>query len=329
MSNTEKMLEIKDLSVIYETDLETVYAVNGVTLSLEKGATLGLVGETGAGKTTLALTLMRLLPERTGKVTSGCITFEGENVVELPEANMRKIRGDKIAMIFQDPMTSLNPVLTVGEQIAEALYVHNDSGRSKEEIEARVDETLTLVGIPPARKHEYPHQFSGSMRQRLVIAIALSCEPDLLIADEPTTALDVTIQAQVLMMIRDLRDRLGTSMIMITHDLGIVAQTCDNVAVMYAGEIIEMGSAEDIFTCPIHHPYTDGLFGSLPNLKEKTDRLHPIAGLMPDPTNLPKGCKFAPRCDKCMEICKEVPPEVYVDGTHSIRCHLYCQKKED
>ena len=329
MSNTEKMLEIKDLSVIYETDLETVYAVNGVTLSLEKGATLGLVGETGAGKTTLALTLMRLLPERTGKVTSGCITFEGENVVELPEANMRKIRGDKIAMIFQDPMTSLNPVLTVGEQIAEALYVHNDSGRSKEEIEARVDETLTLVGIPPARKHEYPHQFSGGMRQRVVIAIALSCEPDLLIADEPTTALDVTIQAQVLMMIRDLRDRLGTSMIMITHDLGIVAQTCDNVAVMYAGEIIEMGSAEDIFTCPIHHPYTDGLFGSLPNLKEKTDRLHPIAGLMPDPTNLPKGCKFAPRCDKCMEICKEVPPEVYVVGTHSIRCHLYCQKKED
>lgn len=329
MSNTEKMLEIKDLSVIYETDLETVYAVNGVTLSLEKGATLGLVGETGAGKTTLALTLMRLLPERTGKVTSGSITFEGENVVELPEANMRKIRGDKIAMIFQDPMTSLNPVLTVGEQIAEALYVHNDSGRSKKEIEARVDETLTLVGIPPARKHEYPHQFSGGMRQRVVIAIALSCEPDLLIADEPTTALDVTIQAQVLMMIRDLRDRLGTSMIMITHDLGIVAQTCDNVAVMYAGEIIEMGSAEDIFTCPIHHPYTDGLFGSLPNLKEKTDRLHPIAGLMPDPTNLPKGCKFAPRCDKCMEICKEVPPEVYVDGTHSIRCHLYCQKKED
>lgn len=329
MSNTEKMLEIKDLSVIYETDLETVYAVNGVTLSLEKGATLGLVGETGAGKTTLALTLMRLLPERTGKVTSGSITFEGEDIVELPEADMRKIRGDKIAMIFQDPMTSLNPVLTVGEQIAEALYVHNDSGRSKEEIEARVDETLTLVGIPPARKHEYPHQFSGGMRQRVVIAIALSCEPDLLIADEPTTALDVTIQAQVLMMIRDLRDRLGTSMIMITHDLGIVAQTCDNVAVMYAGEIIEMGSAEDIFTCPIHHPYTDGLFGSLPNLKEKTDRLHPIAGLMPDPTNLPKGCKFAPRCDKCMEICKEVPPEVYVDGTHSIRCHLYCQKKED
>ena len=323
MSNTEKMLDIKDLSVIYKTDLETVYAVNDVTLSLEKGATLGLVGETGAGKTTLALTLMRLLPERTGKITSGSITFEGESIVDLPEAHMRKIRGDKIAMIFQDPMTSLNPVLTVGEQIAEALQVHNEAGRSKEEIEARVDETLTLVGIPPARKSEYPHQFSGGMRQRVVIAIALSCEPDLLIADEPTTALDVTIQAQVLMMIRDLRDRLGTSMIMITHDLGIVAQTCDNVAVMYAGEIIELGTAEDIFT------YTDGLFASLPNLKSKTTRLQPIAGLMPDPTNLPKGCKFAPRCGKCMEICKEVPPEVYTDGTHSIRCHLFHQEKED
>jgi len=309
------MLDIKDLSVIYKTDLETVYAVNDVTLSLEKGATLGLVGETGAGKTTLALTLMRLLPERTGKITSGSITFEGESIVDLPEAHMRKIRGDKIAMIFQDPMTSLNPVLTVGEQIAEALQVHNEAGRSKEEIEARVDETLTLVGIPPARKSEYPHQFSGGMRQRVVIAIALSCEPDLLIADEPTTALDVTIQAQVL--------------IMITHDLGIVAQTCDNVAVMYAGEIIELGTAEDIFTHTKHHPYTDGLFASLPNLKSKTTRLQPIAGLMPDPTNLPKGCKFAPRCGKCMEICKEVPPEVYTDGTHSIRCHLFHQEKED
>ena len=329
MSNAEKMLDIKDLSVVYKTDLETVYAVNGVTLSLEKGATLGLVGETGAGKTTLALTLMRLLPERTGKVTSGSITFEGENIIDLPEAQMRKIRGDKIAMIFQDPMTSLNPVLTVGEQIAEALLVHNEVGRSKEEIEARVDETLTLVGIPPARKREYPHQFSGGMRQRVVIAIALSCEPDLLIADEPTTALDVTIQAQVLMMIRDLRDRLGTSMIMITHDLGIVAQTCDNVAVMYAGEIIELGTAEDIFAHTMHHPYTDGLFASLPNLKSKTARLQPITGLMPDPTNLPKGCKFAPRCSRCMEICKEVPPKVYTEGTHSIRCHLFHQSKEN
>ena len=328
MSTEKKMLEIQDLNVIYKTDLETVYAVNGVSLSLEKGGTLGLVGETGAGKTTLALTLMRLLPALTGKVTEGSVTFEGMDLVNLPEHEMRKVRGDKIAMIFQDPMTALNPVLTVGDQIAEALEVHNESGRTKEQIQERVDETLTMVGIPPARKHDYPHQFSGGMRQRVVIAIALSCEPDLLIADEPTTALDVTIQAQVLRMIRDLRDRLGTSMIMITHDLGIVAQTCDNVAVMYAGEIIESGTAEDIFTHENHHPYTDGLFGSLPNLKEKSARLKPITGLMPDPTNLPKGCKFAPRCNKCMDICKEVPPAVYTDGTHTIRCHLYTEQKE-
>ena len=328
MSTEKKMLEIQDLNVIYKTDLETVYAVNGVSLSLEKGGTLGLVGETGAGKTTLALTLMRLLPALTGKVTEGSVTFEGMDLVNLPEHEMRKVRGDKIAMIFQDPMTALNPVLTVGDQIAEALEVHNESGRTKEQIQERVEETLTMVGIPPARKHDYPHQFSGGMRQRVVIAIALSCEPDLLIADEPTTALDVTIQAQVLRMIRDLRDRLGTSMIMITHDLGIVAQTCDNVAVMYAGEIIESGTAEDIFTHENHHPYTDGLFGSLPNLKEKSARLKPITGLMPDPTNLPKGCKFAPRCNKCMDICKEVPPAVYTDGTHTIRCHLYTEQKE-
>ena len=274
MSNTEKMLEIKDLSVIYETDLETVYAVNGVTLSLEKGATLGLVGETGAGKTTLALTLMRLLPERTGKVTSGSITFEGENVVELPEANMRKIRGDKIAMIFQDPMTSLNPVLTVGEQIAEALYVHNDSGRSKEEIEARVDETLTLVGIPPARKHEYPHQFSGGMRQRVVIAIALSCEPDLLIADEPTTALDVTIQKQIIDLLKFVRTSRGMSLLLITHNFGIISELCERVLVMFRGKIVEQGRCADVLNNP-QHPYTKALIGCIPRLG-MTKKLEPI-----------------------------------------------------
>ena len=331
MSNTEKMLDIKDLSVIYKTDLETVYAVNDVTLSLEKGATLGLVGETGAGKTTLALTLMRLLPERTGKITSGSITFEGESIVDLPEAHMRKIRGDKIAMIFQDPMTSLNPVLTVGEQIAEALQVHNEAGRSKEEIEARVDETLTLVGIPPARKSEYPHQFSGGMRQRVVIAIALSCEPDLLIADEPTTALDVTIQAQVLMMIRDLRDRLGTSMIMITHDLGVVADVADDVAVVYAGEIIEYGSKEAVYDNP-SHPYTRGLFGALPDLSKEVRRLNPIEGLPPDPIHLPEGCAFHPRCPYATEECRKHPvPLREVETGHWNRClkNGTVQKKED
>ena len=321
--------EIKNLVVEFRTDYGVVQALNGLDLEIGRGKTLGLVGETGAGKTTTGLSLLRLIPDPPGVIVDGSIKLDGQDILSMSEKEMQDIRGKKVAMIFQDPMTSLNPVLTVGEQIAEALQVHNEAGRSKEEIEARVDETLTLVGIPPARKSEYPHQFSGGMRQRVVIAIALSCEPDLLIADEPTTALDVTIQAQVLMMIRDLRDRLGTSMIMITHDLGIVAQTCDNVAVMYAGEIIELGTAEDIFTHAKHHPYTDGLFASLPNLKSKTTRLQPIAGLMPDPTNLPKGCKFAPRCGKCMEICKEVPPEVYTDGTHSIRCHLFHQEKED
>ena len=268
MSNTEKMLDIKDLSVIYKTDLETVYAVNDVTLSLEKGATLGLVGETGAGKTTLALTLMRLLPERTGKITSGSITFEGESIVDLPEAHMRKIRGDKIAMIFQDPMTSLNPVLTVGEQIAEALQVHNEAGRSKEEIEARVDETLTLVGIPPARKSEYPHQFSGGMRQRVVIAIALSCEPDLLIADEPTTALDVTIQEGILNLLKKINREKGTGILFISHNLHVVRKLCTRVAVMCKGELLEEGPVDQVF----YHPqadYTKGLIAAIPTRRKR------------------------------------------------------------
>ena len=323
MNDEERMLEVDNLSVIYKTDLETVYAVNGVSFSLKKGQTLGLVGETGAGKTTLALTIMRLLPERTGKVTGGNIRFEGKELTSLPEADMRSVRGDKIAMIFQDPMTSLNPVLTVGEQIGEALAVHNEAGRTKEQIEQRVDETLTMVGIPPSRQPEYPHQFSGGMKQRVVIAMALSCQPELLIADEPTTALDVTIQAQVLSMMSELRDKLGTAMIMITHDLGIVAQICDKVAVMYAGEIIESGSLEDLFVSGTHHPYTVGLFGAIPNLNEETRRLSPIEGLMPDPSALPSGCHFHDRCPHCMEICKTTSPGPHTEGTHVITCHLF------
>ena len=322
-----KLLDVKDLHVIYKTDLETVYAVNGISFTMDKGETLGIVGETGAGKTTTALSIMGLLPERISKV-SGQILLEGSDTLKMGEPAMRAIRGEKIAMIFQDPMTSLNPVITIGDQILEALEIHNSGNKSKEELNARVEETLRLVGIPPERKHEYPHQFSGGMKQRVVIAIALACEPELLIADEPTTALDVTIQAQVIMMIRQLRDKLDTSMIMITHDLGIVAQTCDNVAVMYAGEFIEYGTAEDIFTSRHRHPYTEGLFGSIPNIKEKSDRLHPIDGLMPDPTDLPKGCKFSPRCPHCMEICKEQTPEaIHLSDTHAIKCFLF--RKED
>lgn len=321
------ILEIKGLNVKYETDLETVEAVNGIDLEIEKSGTLGLVGETGAGKTTTALSIMRLLPSTTGRIRSGEIFFEGRDLLKIDEEEMRSVRGDKIAMVFQDPMTSLNPVQTVGDQIAEAIKLHNEK-MSEEEVDKRVEEILSLVGIIPQRKYDYPHQFSGGMKQRVVIAIALSCEPDLLIADEPTTALDVTIQAQVLAMIRDLRDRLGTSMLMITHDLGIVAQSCDHVAVMYAGKIIEYGTVEDIFKGDKHHPYTVGLFGSIPNLKSRALRLNPIPGLMPDPTKLPDGCYFAPRCDKCMEVCKHTQPEVFVDETHKIACHLFNGEKE-
>lgn len=319
---SEIILDIKDLEVIYKTDIETVKAVNGINLTIGKGKTLGLVGETGAGKTTTALSILRLLPTNTGRILRGQIEYNGTNILELEEADMRKMRGDKIAMVFQDPMTSLNPVMTVGDQIAEAITLHNEH-LSKEEVDKRVDEKLMMVGIVPSRKIEYPHQFSGGMKQRVVIAMALACEPELLIADEPTTALDVTIQAQVLMMIKELRDRLGTSMLMITHDLGIVARICDDVAVMYAGEIVEAGTVEDIFLGEKHHPYTEGLFGSIPNLSSRATRLTPITGLMPDPTNLPEGCFFQPRCKYKMDICEKIHPESIADGTHTLRCHLF------
>ena len=293
---SETILEIENLSVVYETDMETVHAVNGISFSLGKGETLGLVGETGAGKTTTALTILGLLPERTGKITGGAIRFEGTELGKLSAHEMEKIRGARISMIFQDPMSALNPVLTVGSQIAEALELHNTDGLSKKEIEKRVEDTLEMVGIPKERKANYPHQFSGGMRQRVVIAMALILSPELLIADEPTTALDVTIQAQILTMICDLQRKYETSVIMITHDLGVVAETCDKVAIVYAGEIVEYGTLSDIFNGGRHHPYTEGLFGSIPSLTEETKRLHPIEGILPDPTNLPKGCKFSPRC---------------------------------
>lgn len=320
--NSEPILEIKDLRVIYQTDLETVKAINGIDLKISKGKTLGLVGETGAGKTTTALSIMRLLPERTGKILSGEINFSGQDLLTLPPLEMRKVRGNQIAMVFQDPMTSLNPVMTVGEQIAEAINLHNPD-LSQAETEQIVENALSMVGILPSRKIEYPHQFSGGMKQRVVIAMAIVCEPSLLIADEPTTALDVTIQAQVLMMIRELRDRLGTSMLMITHDLGIVAKICDDVAVMYAGEIIEAGTVFDIFNSESRHPYTQGLFDSIPSLSARATRLQPIQGLMPDPSNLPTGCYFAPRCKHCMEICTQEHPKKVSRGTHTLLCHLF------
>lgn len=317
----KQVLDVKDLTIQYKTDLETVYAVNGISFSLNAGETLGLVGETGAGKTTTALGIMGLLPERTARIPEGTVTFEGRNLLTLPEQEMQKVRGSRISMIFQDPMTALNPVLPVGKQIGEALYLHNENNLSQKEIEEKVEETLELVGIPKERKVEYPYQFSGGMRQRVVIAIALVCNPALLIADEPTTALDVTIQAQILTMICNLQRKYGTSVIMITHDLGVVAETCDKVAIMYAGEIVEYGTLKNIFAGEYHHPYTVGLFGSIPSLTDDSSRLHPIDGLMPDPTEKPEGCWFAPRCSYCTEKCRKEAPPVWEENGHQIRCH--------
>lgn len=321
MSNTEKMLDIKDLSVIYKTDLETVYAVNDVTLSLEKGATLGLVGETGAGKTTLALTLMRLLPERTGKITSGSITFEGESIVDLPEAHMRKIRGDKIAMIFQDPMTSLNPVYPVGRQVAEVLRLHR--GLDRKAAKARTVDLFHQVGIPDpaARYGAYPRQLSGGLRQRVMIAMAMACEPELLIADEPTTALDATIQAQILRLMGDLRRDHGTAILLITHNMGVVAQLCDYVYVMYAGQIVEAAETFDLFRTP-RHPYTAGLLRAIPSLEGAQERLYTIPGTVPAPGAPHPGCRFCPRCDQGEGDCAASPPPLtHLGGGHLVRCH--------
>ena len=319
---SEKLLEIKDLEVIYQTDEETVHAVNGISFDLNAGESIGIVGETGAGKTTTALSILRLLPEKTGIVKAGSITMDGVNLLEVPEVEMRDIyRGERISMIFQDPMTSLNPVLTVGEQIAESITFH-DKKASKKDVEKRVNDILERVGIPHERRNEYPHQFSGGMKQRVMIAMALVCQPDLLIADEPTTALDVTIQAQVLKMMRGLREALGTSMILITHDFGVVAMMCDKVAVMYDGRIVEYGNAEDIYSRKINHPYTEGLFNSIPVIDKRQARLIRIPGLMPDPTQRDPGCSFAPRCQYCQEICLKQKPAYYREGTHMILCHL-------
>jgi peptide/nickel transport system ATP-binding protein len=316
------LLSIRGLEVRYRTDEAVIYAVNGIDLDIGRGETMGLVGETGAGKTTTALSILRLLPARTGKITGGSVFFHGGDMLEKTEDEMRRIRGDKISMIFQDPMTSLNPTITMGAQIRESLEIHS-RGMTKAEMELRVDELLSSVGIQPRRKHEYPHQFSGGMKQRVVIAIALACRPELLIADEPTTALDVTIQAQVLTLMGDLKKQLGTAMILITHDLGVVAETCDSVAIMYAGEIVEKGSVYDIFEASNHHPYTEGLFNSLPDLDVETDRLNSIAGLMPDPSALPGGCKFHPRCGKRIGVCDSAAPPISASGGHHIACHLF------
>lgn len=313
--------EIKDLVVEFRTDYGTVQALNGLDIEIERGKTLGLVGETGAGKTTTGLSLLRLIPNPPGVIVNGTIKVNGKDILAMDDKEMQAIRGKVVAMIFQDPMTSLDPVMTVEEQIAEVIRLHEEGSRQDHLNHAR--EMLELVGIPGSRGVEYPHQFSGGMKQRVVIAMALACNPELLIADEPTTALDVTIQAQVLEMMKELREKYNTSMLMITHDLGIVAEICDKVSVIYAGRVIEHGTLEDIFK-NTRHPYTEGLFNSLPNLENRQAELKPIKGLMPDPSNLPKGCTFCPRCDYAMEICKtQKPPRTYRNDTHYVECHLY------
>ena len=315
---SQELLNVSDLYVSFQSDGKKVCAVNGVNLVLNKGETLGLVGETGAGKTTIAKAILGILPNPQAKVDQGSIVFDGENLLKLPENQMRKVRGKKISMIFQDPMTSLNPVRTVGNQIAETIQLHENL--SKQEVHQRAIEMLEQVGIPGERYGDFPHQFSGGMKQRVIIAMALACHPELLLADEPTTALDVTIQAQILNMMNDLKVQYDTSVIMITHDLGIIAEMCQKVAVIYAGEIIESGTVEEIFNEPTH-PYTIGLFGSLIDLEEDVDRLKPIPGLMPDPTKLPAGCKFSERCPYATEQCKTENPKVlHLGGTHHVKC---------
>ena len=311
-------LDIRDLVVEYHTDDAVIHAVNGVSLTLNKGETLGLVGETGAGKTSIARSILRILPDPPAKVMGGEIWFDGEDNLSLPEKKMRTIRGNKISMIFQDPMTALNPIMTVGSQIYEAIRLHNNITRA--EADKQAIKMLEMVGIPGQRFGNYPLEFSGGMKQRVVIAMALACKPELLLADEPTTALDVTIQAQVLEMMRELQKTLNTSVILITHDLGIVAEMCEKVAIIYAGEIVEYGSAEDIFDHR-QHPYTEGLFGSIPTLQTTAKRLSPIKGMMPDPANLPDCCKFAERCPYASDECrKAVPGMTEVSPGHTVRC---------
>jgi len=323
MSETanQAFLSVRDLVVEYTSDGQRIQAVNGVSFDLQKGRSIGLVGETGAGKTTIAKSILRILPDRAAHVRGGQVLVDGKDLLSLSEDEMRKNRGNLISMVFQDPMTALNPTMRVGDQIAEVILHHNEI--TEAEAEKRAGEMLEMVGIPAARYKEYPHQFSGGMKQRVVIAIALACTPDILLADEPTTALDVTIQAQVLDMINNLKQKNNTSLLLITHDLGVVATVCDDVAVIYAGKIVEMGTKEQIFDHP-HHPYTIGLFGAIPSMNVDEEYLHPIEGLPPDPSNLPKGCAFNPRCPYATDECRQGEiPEVTTPDGHKCRCiHL-------
>ena len=318
----EPILSVKDLSVSFQAFAGTVHAVRDVNFDLMKGETLAIVGESGSGKSVTIKAILGILAKN-GHIDSGSILYQGEDMAKYKEKDFYKIRGKRISLVFQDPLSALNPIMKIGKQISEALILSGSIEKSK--AKQRAIELMEAVGIPNAaeRYEAYPFQFSGGMRQRIVIAIALACNPEILICDEPTTALDVTIQAQVLETMKDLRKKFGSAMIMITHDLGIIAEVCDEVSVVYAGQIVEHGTLEDIFNHTMH-PYTEGLFGSLPNIEDRKARLQPIPGLMPDPTNLPKGCPFSPRCKYCTEACKKDRPEKkWASDTHYVRCVRY------
>lgn len=325
--SAEKILSIHDLTVHFFTvDMGVCQAVNHFSLDMYPGETVGLVGETGAGKTTVALSILGLLQSPPGKVLSGTIAYKGTDLLKLKQRELQKIRGKEIAMVFQDPMTALNPTDCIGDQIAEGIHLHQNC--SHEEAVKRAIEMLEMVGISKDRYHEFPHQFSGGMKQRVIIAMALSCSPQILLADEPTTALDVTIQAQVLELMNDLKQKLNTAVLLITHDLGVVAETCQKVAIMYAGEIVEYGTCEQIFD-NILHPYTKGLFSALPNYAKDSRRLQPITGLMPDPADLPPLCKFAPRCpNRCKRCENEMPELIEAESGHFVRCLLAGERRE-
>lgn len=306
---TEKLVEIRDLRTHFYTEDGIVPAVDGVNLYIKRGETLGVVGESGCGKSVTSLSIMRLIPNPPGKIVGGEILFEGEDLLKKSEAAMRKIRGNEISMIFQEPMTSLNPVYTIGDQLTEAIQLHQ--GLSRKDALAKAIEMLRLVGIPlPERRvKEYPHQLSGGMRQRVMIAMALSCNPKLLIADEPTTALDVTIQAQILELMKKLKKELGMAIMLITHDLGVVAEMCERVVVMYGGKVVEEADVVSLFKNPLH-PYTEGLLRSIPRMDQETEKLHVIEGVVPNPLHMPKGCRFHPRCPYATDECREAQPEL-------------------
>ena len=322
------LLQVKNLSTTFSVDAGEVRAVNGISFNLDHGKVLGIVGESGSGKSVTAYSIMRILVEP-GRITGGEILYNGEDIVRYSEKQMRQFRGKRVSIIFQDPMTSLNPTFTIGNQLREAILLHTD--RDRRQANVRALEMLQLVGVnePEKRLKQYPHELSGGMRQRVMIAMALACEPDILIADEPTTALDVTIQAQILELMKDLQKKLGMAIIMITHDLGVIADMCDEIIVMYAGRVCERGTVDEIFYNP-RHEYTKGLLRSIPKLDTNHAKLHPIAGSPVDLTNMPKGCAFASRCDHCMKICLEqLPEEVRVNDSHIASCWMNVKQVYD